>query len=67
MKFDYCFERHATEDVKAAVEEAGEYHKFIKEERQKLKEEALLSSRPKTGPTPDAWCRELLDNHFSNA
>ena len=30
-KFDHCFERHAnaTEDVKAAVDEAGEYHKFM--------------------------------------
>ena len=28
-KFDWCFEHHATEDVKAAVDGAGEYHKFI--------------------------------------
>ena len=28
-KFDVCFELHATEEVKVAVEGAGEYHKFI--------------------------------------
>ena len=27
--FDQCFERHATEDVRAAVDGAGEYHKFL--------------------------------------
>ena len=28
-KFHWCFEHHATEDVKAAVDGAGEYHKFM--------------------------------------
>ena len=28
-KFDCCFEVHATEEVKFAVEGAGQYHKFI--------------------------------------
>ena len=28
-KFDVCFELHSTEEVKVALEGAGEYHKFI--------------------------------------
>ena len=48
--FDHCFDLHATDEVKLAVEAAGDYHRFILEKAfRQQKDQVTQQSIDKAG------------------